>query len=102
MHNLLLRMLMRGHDTSGVQLGNHLVDRFSMRHRLTLDAGANLNPGVFVFHTLQFTSMLSPVVLRTKDRAGRATTPRVSREEECRMSGREFGVRNTSAVCVRK
>jgi hypothetical protein len=50
MDDLFLRVLMLGHATSRSQLGDHLVHGAAVRVGAASNAGANLDPRIFVFH----------------------------------------------------
>jgi len=51
--DLLLWMLVRWHFAAGFERGQHLIHRFAAHQRLPFDSGANLNPGIFVFHKVR-------------------------------------------------
>ncbi len=57
-HDLLLRMSMFRHFAAGFQSRDHLIHRFSAGQRLSFNAGANLDPGIFVWHSLSWVQLL--------------------------------------------
>src|SRR5947199_5937386 len=63
MHDLLLRMRVRRHGTSGYQHGHHLIHGLSMRDGPARDAGTNFNCEIFSFH-LQDLSVAAAVYSR--------------------------------------
>src|SRR5437870_2504798 len=54
MDYLFLRVLVLGHPATSHKMCRHLIHRLPARYCLTLNAGANFDPRIIVFHFVRF------------------------------------------------